>query len=233
MKLQKSYPILSVLDKDYILQSNLRILRPRFQKKLLEDKGLAIGGLDTRFTGDEIDDVADKPHLGDASSYQISAAYTAALNHYFASTLKVKMHQPYLSSNSSINTKWNWRTAPKDESWEPSYVNTAPALGEVMRRNTALKVLVACGYYDMVTPFFDAEYTFARHGIVQERVKLTYYEGGHMMYTHQPDLEKLTKDIRAFLNRIRINSAIKQSFSILKLFIHLSFFQYKTFTANA
>lgn len=187
------------LNKAYILKSNLRVLMPRFQKQLLADKGLAIGRLDGRFMGDEADDVSESPRLGDAASYQISSAYTAALNHYYASVLKVEMGRPYLTSNGQIGSKWRWRTVPNGQYWEPTPVNTARQLGSTMRRNTDMKVLVACGYYDLICPFFDAEYTFARNSIVKERVTMTYYEAGHMMYTHEPDLIKLSKDIRAFL----------------------------------
>ncbi|NHF58931.1 peptidase S10 [Flavobacteriaceae bacterium TP-CH-4] len=188
------------LDKAYILQSDLRILMGRFQKKLLEDKGLAIGRLDGRFMGDEADDVSERPHLGDPASYQIGAAYTAALNHYYASVLKVKMSRPYLTSNRKIGSKWRWRTVPDGSYWEPTPVNVSRHLGETMRRNTDMRVLVASGYYDLITPFFDAEYTFARNGIVKDRVQMTYYEAGHMMYVHEPDLVKLSKDIRNFLS---------------------------------
>lgn len=187
------------LDKTYILNSNLRILMGRFQKKLLEDKGLAVGRLDGRFMGDEVDKVAERPHLGDPASYQISAAYTATLNHYFASELNVKMDRPYITSGGGSG--WRWRTVPDGQYWEPMPVNTAPHLGETMRRNPAMKVMVASGYYDLITPFFDAEYTFARNGIATDRVEMTYYEAGHMMYTHQPDLIKLAKDIRLFLSQ--------------------------------
>lgn len=186
------------LNKTYILRSNLRILMGRFQKQLLLDKGFAIGRLDGRFMGNEEDKVSEKPHLGDAASYQISAAYTASINHYFASELNIQMNRPYITSGGGSN--WRWRTVPDSQYWEPMPVNTAPDLGETMRRNTAMKVLVASGYYDLITPFFDAEYTFARNGIVGERVQMTYYEAGHMMYTHQPDLIQLSKDIREFIS---------------------------------
>ena len=187
------------LDKDYILRSDLRILMHRFQKQLLADKGLSIGRLDGRFMGDEADKLSENPHLGDAASYQISSAYTAALNHYYASVLKVEMDRPYLTSNGKIGSTWRWRTVPDGSYWEPTPVNVSRALGETMRRNTDMKVLVASGYYDLITPFFDAEYTFSRNGIVKERVEMTYYEAGHMMYTHEPDLIKISKDIRSFL----------------------------------
>ncbi|MBT8209824.1 MAG: peptidase S10 [Eudoraea sp.] len=186
------------LDKDYILKSNLRILMHRFQKELLADQGLALGRLDGRFMGNEVDKLSDGPHLGDPSSYQISAAYTAALNYYYASSLNVKMDRPYMTSNDKVYKNWRWRTIPEGKQWEPSYVNVARKLSETMRRNTEMKVLVASGYYDLICPFFDTEYTFSRNGIEREKVTLTYYEGGHMMYTHEPDFIKLSNDIRAF-----------------------------------
>ena len=189
------------LDKNYIKRSKLRILMGRFQKELLREEGFAIGRLDGRYFGDEDDDVAERPTLGDASSYQISSAYTAALNHYFAQDLKIEMNRPYLTSNGKLGSKWRWRTVPDGAYWEPSYVNTSRSLSKAMRRNPSMKVLVACGYYDLITPFFDAEYTFSRNGIPTDRVKLTYYEGGHMMYNHQPDFEQLAKDIREFMSK--------------------------------
>ena len=188
------------LNKDYIIKSNLRILMRRFQKELLADQGYAIGQLDGRFMGNEVDKLSDGPHLGDPSSYQISAAYTAAINYYLSSDLNVKMDHPYITSNDKVYKNWNWRTIPKGKQWEPSFVNVARKLAETMRRNTDMKVMVASGYYDLICPFFDAEYTFSRNGIEREKVEFTYYEGGHMMYTHEPDFIKLSADIREFLS---------------------------------
>ncbi len=189
------------LDSDYIFNSNNRVLVPRFQKKLLEDQDLAIGRLDGRFIGEESDRFSEYPHLGDPSSYQISSAYTAGLNHYYSSMLNIKMDRPYLTDNDEIGEKWRWRNVPEGQYWEPTPVNTARLLGDTMRRNTAMNVLVACGYYDLICPFFDAEYTFSRNGIVSDRVQLKYYEAGHMMYTHKADFDKLAKDIREFLTK--------------------------------
>ena len=67
-----------------------------------------------------------------------------------------------------------------------------------MRQNTAMKVWVANGYFDMITPFFDAEITFARYGIPQERVAMTYYQAGHMMYLNEPAIHGLAADLRTF-----------------------------------
>lgn len=188
------------LDKAYVLKSNLRILMPRFQKELLADQGLALGRNDGRYMGNEIDKLSDGPHLGDASSYQTSSAYTAALNYYYATTLNIKMDRPYVTSNKEVNSKWNWRPVAEGEGWEPSFMNVSRKLGETMRRNTDMKVMVASGYYDLICPFLDAEYTFSRNGIEIDKVKMKYYEAGHMMYVHDPDYIKLSDDIREFLS---------------------------------
>ncbi|MCB0665549.1 MAG: peptidase S10, partial [Saprospiraceae bacterium] len=187
------------LDTAYIRRSNLRILVPRFQKELLRSEGLTIGRLDGRYKSKEADLVSERPTLGDPASYSISSAYTAALQQYFADDLKITMDRPYLTGNAGLYPKWNWKPVPKSSGWEPSYVNTARQLGDAMRKNTDLKVIVLSGYYDLITPFFDAEYTFTRNGIITDRVEFKYYEGGHMMYTHKDDLPRVCMDIRNFL----------------------------------
>ena len=107
------------------------------------------------------------------------------------------MDRPYKISG-RFGAHWNWRTVPEGRYWEPSYVNTAPRLAGAMRRNPDLEVLVASGYYDFATPFFDAEYTFVRHGIPMDRVTMTYYEAGHMMYLHDPSRLAFLEDVRRF-----------------------------------
>ncbi|MFM1877326.1 MAG: hypothetical protein RLZZ241_192 [Bacteroidota bacterium] len=188
------------LDATYIFDSDLRILVHRFQKELLRDQGMALGRLDGRYLGQEIDQFSEGPHLGDASSYKIGGAYTAALNHHLRNNLKVVMDRPYYTSSPDIGGKWRWKPVPDGQYWEPSMINVAPKLGETMRRNPEMRVMVANGYYDLICPFFDAEYTFARNGIDPTRIQMNYYEAGHMMYTHQPDYIKLISEIRDFLS---------------------------------
>jgi carboxypeptidase C (cathepsin A) len=187
------------LDQAYILRSNNQILMHRFKKELLREEGKAIGTLDGRYLATETDKVAEGPVLGDPASYMTSSAYTAVFNDYLRRNLKVSMERPYLTSASGMGGSWNWKPVPDGSYWEPSYVSTARALSEAMHRNTQMKVMVANGYYDLITPFFDAEYTFARHDFPQDRIHMTYYEAGHMMYNRQEDFDALAKDIREFL----------------------------------
>jgi len=188
------------LSKSYILNADLRPLAGRFLKELLRDQGLSLGRLDGRYARDDIDDTAERPE-SDGAMEAISAIYTAGLNHYLTTELNVVMDRPYRTSNRNIGRNWVWRPASASRSWEPRYVNVSRGLANAMRRNSDLRVLVANGYYDFATPFFDAEYTLARHGIVKERVIMKYYEAGHMMYIREADLIQLSADIREFYSQ--------------------------------
>lgn len=187
------------LSPQYIERVNLRVRGDRFKKELLRDVGLAVGSLDARYTADEIDDVASNT-ARDAASDSISGAYRAALMSYMGSDLAIDWDRLYMDpADSELSPNWRWRTVPDGTSWEPKYVNTAHDLSEALRINPALKVLIASGYYDMVTPFFDAEYTLNRHDIQPERLQFEYYEGGHMMYVNEPSRLKLLEDTRRFI----------------------------------
>lgn len=189
------------LSEEYIERSDLCVPAGRFLKELLRAEGQAVGRLDGRYVGHDMDRLSEQPD-GDAASYGIDGAYVASFNAFLQGELGVQVDRPYVvSGGRDLGSHWRWRTAPDSEPWEPSYVNTARDLSRALRRNRGLRVLVASGYYDFATPFFDAEYTFARHGILSERVTMTYYEAGHMMYLHRPSLDKLMADVRAFVRR--------------------------------
>ncbi|MEX1252506.1 MAG: peptidase S10 [Hyphomonas sp.] len=181
----------------YIETSDLKILMHRFQKELLRDKGVALGRLDGRYLGDEADDVAEGPEA-DVSGYAIGSAYSALMNHYLSTDLGVSMDRPYMVSSEAAGNGWNYRDVPEGEYWEPRFLNVSAKLTTAMRQNTAMKVWVANGYFDLITPFFDAEITFARYGIPKERVAMTYYQGGHMMYLNEGALAALAADLRTF-----------------------------------
>jgi carboxypeptidase C (cathepsin A) len=71
-----------------------------------------------------------------------------------------------------------------------------------MARNPYLKVLVTNGYYDMATPFAATEWTFDHLGFeptYRERVSMTYYEAGHMMYILPSMLAKFKQDVAQFI----------------------------------
>ena len=64
--------------------------------------------------------------------------------------------------------------------------------------------MVACGYYDLATPFFAADYTVSHLGLdasLRGNVETYRYRGGHMMYLRLEDLRKLKEDAAGFYER--------------------------------
>lgn len=182
------------LSETYVTRSHMRIPLRRFMRELLRDRGLTVGRLDSRFTGAEADGVGENPEY-DPSAYGIDAAYTAGVLDYFNRDLGVDIADPYTTLGGV--RQWNWDA--EDGGGENSYVNVAPWVARAMRQNKDLRVLAANGYYDLATPFFGTEMTLAQPGFDRSRLTLTYYEAGHMMYIHQPSLEALARDVRAFI----------------------------------
>lgn len=183
----------------YVERANLRVQGHRFAKELLREEGLAIGLLDARYTSDDIDDLDADPE-GDAADHAISSAFKSALMDYMRNDLGIDWTRPYLApADDELSDNWRYRTAPDGESYEPMFVNTARDLANALRINPELRVLVASGYYDLVTPFYDAEYTLNRHDILPQQLVYTYYGGGHMMYVNEDSRLQLLEDTRAFI----------------------------------
>jgi len=182
---------LTGLTPDYLELANLRVRPDRFQKELLRERGLSVGRLDSRYTGRDLDAAGESPD-DDPSFYGIDGAYATALNAYLRGPLGVELDEQYKVIG-GLGAPWDW------ELDDPFYFNVAPYIGEAMRQNSGLRVLVASGYFDMATPFFGAEYSLDRSGVVPERLVFTYYEAGHMMYVNHPSLAKLQEDVRGFV----------------------------------
>ncbi|MEO1040497.1 MAG: peptidase S10 [Pseudomonadota bacterium] len=190
----RRYSELTGLSETYIERSNLRVTLSRFRTELLRDQGLSVGRFDARFTGLEPDGVSDSPE-GDPSGYGIDGAYTSAMLDHFTRTLGVDITDPYTTLGGV--TDWNWDAGRGGG--ENDYVNVSPWLERAMRQNRDLRVLAMNGIYDLATPFFATEMTFNRPGYDPDRVTLTYYPAGHMMYLHQPSIEQSAADVRAFI----------------------------------
>ena len=182
------------LSETFLDHADLRVAPGRFYKELLRDQGLTIGRLDTRYTGKDYDSAGEEPD-NDPSFYAIDGAYTAAMNHWVRDDLKYSPDVVY-SSIGGVRD-WDWNIGgPRGGS---SYVNVAPYIGTALRENSGLRVFVGQGYYDFATPFFGAEYSLSRTGMPVDRIQWHYYHAGHMMYVREADLQKLSSDIRAFI----------------------------------
>jgi len=184
------------LSKEYIDNTDLRIVIYRFVNELLRSEKQMVGRLDSRFKT-EVRDAAGEFFEFDPSMVAIDAPFAAVINHYIRAELKYKNDLHYEWITDEVRP-WNMNTRGGGE------VNVAETLREAMSRNKYLQVMVACGYYDLATPYLAAEYTFDHLGLapfLMKNICFTYYEAGHMMYIHRPSLEKLRDDAFKFYQK--------------------------------
>ena len=185
------------LTPEYIEQTDLRINIMRFCKELLRDEGRTVGRFDSRYKG--IDrDAAGEMFEYDPSSAVVQGAYTAMLNYYVRDELEFASDLPYEILSRRVHP-WDY------SEHQNAYVNVADTLRAAMTMNPALKVFVANGYYDLATPFLASEYTFSHLGLdtsLQDNISMAYYQAGHMMYIDQGELQKMKRDLDAYLDDV-------------------------------
>jgi carboxypeptidase C (cathepsin A) len=75
-------------------------------------------------------------------------------------------------------------------------------LGEAMKTNPRLRVLVLVGRCDLAVPQDSMRYSMAHLPIpasLRKNVAFREFESGHMMYLFQQDAEKLRKELGEFV----------------------------------
>ncbi len=181
------------LSPDYVERSHLRPEIFRFTKELLRREGKTVGRLDSRFTGSDRDSAGESPEY-DPSLVAVMVGYVALINDHIRRDLGYESDLAY----EALARVWPWRF----EDHENRYVNTAESLRRAMTRNPSLKVLIPSGYYDLATPYFDADFTARHLGLPPElrgNVRVTHYQSGHMMYIRRADHRQLRRDVAEFI----------------------------------
>lgn len=184
------------LPKAFLQRANLYVDPTSFRKELLRDRSMSVGRLDGRYLGQEENHNADSPDA-DPSGYGVSAAYTAAINHYLINELKLNIDRPYEILSMDANRRWDWHESGRI--FGGFNVDVTPKFSQELRQNHNYRIFIANGYYDLATPFLGTETSLARHHIPADKVTLKYYSAGHMMYVHHESLEQLAQDIREFI----------------------------------
>lgn len=187
---------------DYWDRANLRVDEGRFAKELLRERGEVVGRIDSRFTGDSINDIAE------SSSYDpffpaVGPAFTATFNDYYREQLGVKTERKYITSG-KLWRKWDQGHAQPGTGHygKIPIANTAVDLNYAMIQNPNLRVLVQQGYYDLATPYGATQYFLDHMNLpddLRDNITAEYYEAGHMMYVHPDSMKKFSRTLAEFI----------------------------------
>jgi len=191
---------------DLLLRANLRITGGMFEKDLQLDEGTTTGRLDTRYKGPDIDPLSEEADY-DPQSNAISAAYTAAINSYLRKDLKYGDQQTYIpGAYDQAGFTWDFKHIPAGApaGVEP-FGGTTNVMGDLaftMKSNPKMKVMLAGGYFDLATPFFEGIYEMHHLPMpdkLQANISYHYYRSGHMIYVNEDVLKEFHADVAAFI----------------------------------
>ena len=178
-----------------LLELDLRVDPTTFGKEILRDEGLQVGAYDARFTlplaASGGDPVADDPAMG-----QYVPMYIAGLQMHFERNLGLKVNRSYnaIEFQRVLFPFWKGQT--------PLSGNYAASLALAQQRNPALRVLVATGYFDLVTTLGMADQTVALSDLDPARVTMVEYTSGHMAYIGKDSRARMAEDLRAFVTGV-------------------------------
>ncbi|HEX8161715.1 MAG TPA: hypothetical protein VF538_07575 [Pyrinomonadaceae bacterium] len=181
------------LSKEYVEQSDFRVEIQHFDKELLRAERRTVGRLDGRFKGLDESAIAETPDF-DPSMAAIRPPYTAAFNDYVRAELGFRSDLEYFILGGGIG-RWDFGS-------DNSYADTSISLQSAFAKNPYMKLFVGCGYYDLATPYFAAQYTLDHMALdpsLRDNVSLHYYEAGHMMYIERRSLAQLKRDVASFI----------------------------------
>jgi carboxypeptidase C (cathepsin A) len=195
---------------DYLLKSDLRVSGGAFSKELRIDDGMTTGRLDSRYEGPDIDPMSATSGY-DPQSDAITSAWNTAINQYLHTELKYATQETYLlNAGSGGPFSWDMTHRPPGRGGGgggaagtvETGANVMPDLAYRMKMNPKMKIMLAGGYYDLATPYFEGMYEMHHLPIpkaLQSNISYHYYEAGHMIYVREDILKQFHSDVAAFI----------------------------------
>ncbi|MFD1702123.1 S10 family peptidase [Methylopila henanensis] len=120
------------------------------------------------------------------------APLTRAAVDFYHRDLGYRVDRRYELLSSEVHRGWRWGSGQ-------SLPESATALREALALDPHLKVLVAHGATDLVTPYMESKLVLDQLPAFgsPDRVKLTVYPGGHMFYSRDASRAAFTRDVKA------------------------------------
>lgn len=189
------------LPADQIDRTTLRVTRAQVADSLLASEGRVVGHYDSRKTAPRdttrkmydptrdpslenlLDHTSVVRYMRDELGFESDLLYQGPFGGGYP--------PPTSFRGDWMSMRWNW-SVPVDDS----------ALATAMKADPGLRVLIACGYFDMVCHFDENVYA-VRHlpAELAGRVTAHSYAGGHAVYVDDRARVDFTRDVGAFIDQ--------------------------------
>ena len=189
----------------YLLKSNLRVEGGAFTKTLLGPDDYTTGRLDTRYKGRTStrcrrrrstirSRTPSRPPTPPPSTSTCARSCTTAATRPTSPAPTPTRTSPGTCATSHRAGRRSARAKARPTSWA-----TWP---RTMIADPKMKVMLAGGYYDLATPYFEGKYEMHHLPMpnkLQANISYHYYESGHMVYVNEQVLAKFHDDVAAFI----------------------------------
>lgn len=167
-----------------------------FVKEIHHDEGEVVSRYDGSVTAPDSNPPAYSSNRDDPILAGLTAPLTAAFVLYLRDELQFKTDRRYVLLNGDLNRKWDWGSRGPD-----SAPGAASDLGRALALDPQLRVMIAGGMTDLVTPYLMNRYVVDHMPttVTRDRVALKLYPGGHMMYLRPNSRASLHADVRALV----------------------------------
>jgi len=189
------------LDRELVRRNRCRIRPALFSKELLRDRERLVSVYDGSRTSIDPDPAFPLPSGQDPLLLRINAQLAGAFNHYVRDQLQFETDRAYELLNKEVFRSWNWSSGIASSQ---GFVGAAQELKRCMSVDIHLKVLIAHGVYDLVTPYFGSVLVTRQMSLdpaIADNLSMRVYGGGHMFYTHDSARIRFFEDARRFYSR--------------------------------
>jgi carboxypeptidase C (cathepsin A) len=180
---------LTGLDRALVAKLHGRVSLDAFTREFARAQGKVLAAHDASIEAYDPEPEAYQSHWLDPGIDGPAAQIASAAVDVYARRLGWKYEFRYDLLNHNVNSAWDWgRGLSGNES--------ASALRRVLALDPHLRVLIAHGFTDLVTPYFGAKLLIDQipdFGAAN-RVTLAVYPGGHMLYTRDESRKALRRD---------------------------------------
>jgi len=165
-----------------------------YVREMNRAQGRIASSYDASVTGYDPDPSSANSRYEDPFTGVLRAPMTTAMTELYATKLGWRPDRPYVMQSSEAHGAWLWLNSPN----APESVGD---LRNVLALNERLRVLVAHGFTDLVTPYLATERVLAQLPPFGDatRVRLMVYPGGHMFYSRDASRAAFRDDAQRLL----------------------------------
>ncbi len=181
------------LDPDVIAKHHGRVSSALFKREYLHRTGRNLSSYDATVSV-PVPRPSEHPHFDPILDGAVTVL-APVMESYAASELGFKTGLEYRLLNKEVSSHWDFGLKPGQQ----GYAGSLDSLEEARVRDPALKVLIAHGYTDLVTPFAMSNYLISQLRPIDGAavIGIRVYRGGHMMYLRPESRAQLSNDARS------------------------------------